>query len=119
MASPFSNENSLYFGGFDPNSNTATNLAWIYKKDYPVNSVANFTQRENNFILYPNPAKHSLCIESEIRKDQTFVIVNLLGENIRSGTLNEQIETLDISSLPQNVYILRIGNESLKFIKTE
>jgi hypothetical protein len=94
-------------------------LAWIYKKDFQVNSVANFTQPENNFILYPNPTNHTLHIKTKIREDQDFVILNLLGETIRSGKLNKQLETIDISSLPQNVYIIRIGTESIKFIKTE
>jgi|AntRauTorckE5430_2_1112549.scaffolds.fasta_scaffold06268_4 hypothetical protein len=119
VSSPFPNENSLYFGGFDSNGNTATNLAWIYKKDFQVNSVANFTQPENNFILYPNPTNHTLHIKTKIREDQDFDILNLLGETIRSGELNKQLETIDISSLPQNVYIIRIGTESIKFIKTE
>ena len=56
---------------------------------------------------------------TEIQEDQEFSIVNLLGEKIGDGKLNGQIETIDISSLPPNVYIIRIGNESIKFIKTE
>ena len=32
VKSPFSNEDAIYFGGFDPNGFIATNRAWIYKK---------------------------------------------------------------------------------------
>ena len=40
VKSPFSNENALYFGGFDPNSNFSTNMAWVFKKDYQNTSVS-------------------------------------------------------------------------------
>jgi hypothetical protein len=119
VSSPFLNESALYFGGFDPNSNTSTNMAWVYKKDYQVNSIDGFDKQENNFVIYPNPTSNQLFLESKIQEDQEFSIVNLLGEKISYGKLNEQIETIDISSLPPNVYIIRIGNESIKFIKTE
>ncbi|MBL6874073.1 MAG: hypothetical protein ISR02_01155, partial [Flavobacteriales bacterium] len=40
VKSPFLNENALYFGGFDPNSNSSTNMAWVFKKDYQNTSVS-------------------------------------------------------------------------------
>ena len=119
VSSPFSDENALYFGGFDPNSNTATNMAWVYKKDYQLNAVNEFTENESNFVIYPNPASNQLFIESKTQVGQAFSIINLLGETIISAQLNGQIEALDISSLPPNIYFIRIDNESIKFVKTE
>jgi hypothetical protein len=119
VSSPFSNENALYFGGFDPNSNASTNMAWVFKKDYQVNSVDDFTENESNFTIYPNPASNQLFLESKILEDYEFSIINLLGKKVVSGRLNGQIETIDISSLPPNVYILRVANEVVKFIKTD
>ena len=119
VSSPFSDENALYFGGFDPNSNTATNMAWVYKKDYQLNAVNEFTENESNFVIYPNPASNQLFIESKTQVGQAFSIINLLGETIISAQLNGQIEALDISSLPPNIYSIRIDNESIKFVKTE
>jgi hypothetical protein len=119
VSSPFSTENALYFGGFDPNSNTSTNMAWVFKKDFQLNSVDDFTEHENNFVIYPNPVSNQLFIETKIQVDQEFSIINLLGETIVYGRLNGIIDIIDTSSLPPNVYIIRIGNESIKFIKTE
>jgi hypothetical protein len=119
VSSPFSNEDALYFGGFDPNSNTSTNMARVYKKDYLLTSIDEFAENENNFVIYPNPASNQLIIKSKNHVKQAFSIINLLGEKILSGTLYGQIEALDISSLPTNVYIVRIGNESIKFVKTD
>ena len=118
-SSPFSNEDALYFGGFDPNSNTSTNMAWVYKKNYQITTVDEFNKTENNIVIYPNPASNQLFIESKTQVEQGFSIINILGEKIVFGTLNGQIEALDISSLSPNIYIIKIGNESIKFVKTE
>jgi len=118
VASPFPGESAVYFGGFDPNSNTATNMAWVYKRDYQVNAIDDITGHENNFVVYPNPASSQLFIKSENFEDYEFNIINLLGKKIASGRINGQTETVDISSLPPNVYILRIANEAVKFVIT-
>jgi hypothetical protein len=118
VKSPFSNETAIYFGGFDPNSYTSTNKAWVYKKDYQVTAVDEIHAQENSFILYPNPASNQLFIESEILEGSEFIIINMLGKKVASGRINGQTETVDISSLPPNVYILRIDNEAVKFVKT-
>ena len=118
-SSPFSNENALYFGGFDPNSNSSTNMAWVFKKNYQDISIDDITENENNFVVYPNPASNQLILESKILEDHEFSIINLLGKKVASGRLNSQIETIDISSLPKNVYIIKVANEAFKFIKTD
>ena len=41
VESPFSNENAIYFGGFDPNGFLSTNKAWIYKKINTLNGDVN------------------------------------------------------------------------------
>jgi len=33
--------------------------------------------------------------------------------------LNSQINTIDLSSLPPNVYLLKVESQSIKLIKTE
>jgi len=118
VASPFPGESAVYFGGFDPNSNSSTNMAWVYKKDYQVNAIDDITMHENIFVVYPNPASNQLFIESKNLEDYEFNIINLLGKKVASGRINGQTETVDISSLPPNVYILRIANEAVKFVKT-
>ena len=36
-----------------------------------------------------------------------------------SGKLNSQINTIDLSSLAPNIYILNIKNQSIKLVKTK
>lgn len=117
VASPFPGESGLYFGGFDPNSNTSTNMAWVFKKEYHLTAVDDIALNENNFIIFPNPASNQLFIESKNLEDYEFSIINLLGKKVASGRINGQTHTVDISSLPPNVYILRIAKEAVKFVK--
>ena len=93
-------------------------MAWVYKKAYQVNAIEDLTKHENNFVIYPNPSSNELFIESENLVDDEFNIINLLGKNVASGRINGQTATVDISSLPPNVYILRIANEAVEFVKT-
>ena len=118
IASPFPGESAVYFGGFDPNSNSSTNMAWVFKKDYLINTIDDITKHKNNFVIYPNPSTNQLFIKSENLEDYEFKIINLLGKKVASGRINGKTETVDISSLPPNVYILRIANEAVKFVKT-
>ena len=46
----------MKFPGFDPNGNAATNMAWVFKKDYLANSIDETQTNENSFFVYPNPA---------------------------------------------------------------
>jgi len=118
VSSPFPNENALYFGGFDPNSNSSTNMAWVFKKSYQVNAIDAITKNEINFAIYPNPSNKQLFIESKNLEDYEFNIVNLLGKKVASGKISEQTEMFDISSFPPNIYIFKVANEAVKFIKT-
>ncbi len=118
VASPFPDESAIYFGGFDPNSNSSTNMAWVYKKEFPINAMEDITLHQNNFVIYPNPTNNELYIESDNGADYEFNIINLLGESVASGRLNGKIETIDITALSPNVYIVRIANKSIKFVKT-
>lgn len=116
--SPFPGGSAVYFGGFDPNGYTSTNMAWVYKRDYQVNAIDDITKHENNFVIYPNPASNQRIIESENLQDYEFNIINLLGKKVAFGSINGQTAKIDIPSLPLNVYIRIIANKAVKFVKT-
>ena len=117
VESPFAGESALYFGGFDPNSNSATNMAWVFKKDYLANSLNEFSINGHNYNVYPNPANNKLFIESHNLNCCEFKIINLFGEIVATGKIDEIIEAIDVSSLSPNVYILKIANKTFRFIK--
>jgi hypothetical protein len=62
--------------------------------------------------VYPSVATDFLNVETSETND--FVIVNLLGQVILGGKI---VERIDISALPEGTYILKVGDEQVKFVK--
>lgn len=75
---------------------------------------------EPSFSVYPNPATHTIYINSS-NADAKFSIVDLLGKVLKAGTLNKEINTVSIGNLPSGIYFVRIdcGNRqaTYKFVK--
>ena len=119
VKSPFGNENAIYFGGFDPNSNTATNMAWIYKKEYLPSSIHEPIEDEIKLAVYPNPAINQLTIEVKTNDMISYEIMSVLGETMLSGYISSGNQTVDISELTPNIYFVRIDGQIFKFVKTK
>ncbi|OWR13848.1 M1 family aminopeptidase [Chryseobacterium sp. VAUSW3] len=65
--------------------------------------------------VYPNPVKNSLSV-SGITKDQQYEIYSMDGKMIKTGTYSSG-KTIDVNILTKGVYLLKIENQNLKFIK--
>jgi hypothetical protein len=117
VVSPFLNEDGLYYGGFDPNGYSATNMAWIFKNELQVASVGEFPEHENKYAIYPNPANDQLFIDNKKKECFTYEIISLQGQVLSSERSCLDNQFIDISKLSPSIYIVRIGNQSFKFIK--
>lgn len=67
------------------------------------------------FAVYPNPVKDDLSV-SGISKNTTFEIYGLDGKLLKSGIYTKE-STINVSKLPKGIYLLKIENQNLKFIK--
>jgi hypothetical protein len=117
VKSPFADENALYFGGFDPNSNTATSMAWIFKKDYQTTSTNEQTQDEIKIMVYPNPAINRLNVKVKTNEVIKYDIISVLGEILLSGFVGSGNHIIDISELASNIYFIKIESQLIKFLK--
>lgn len=61
--------------------------------------------------ISPNPVQDILTLK--IQNELPYKIVNLLGEEMLSGTG----KTIDVQELPEGMYIVQVGNASTKFMK--
>ncbi|MBT4916234.1 MAG: T9SS type A sorting domain-containing protein [Formosa sp.] len=110
------------FGNMTIDSNTEI---WQFVSKYDINgligcSTASINEyRKDNFRVYPNPVNTELTIEMELSEEKKYRIYSTIGGLVLSGKLNSNINTIDLSSLPPNVYILNINNHSVKLVKTE
>ena len=70
-------------------------------------------------IIYPNPAKNNLTIESQ--QKSTIEIFNIQGQTILQQSLQQGKTDIDISRLAIGIYILKLSNnekiEETRFVK--
>lgn len=114
-------------GSFGNMTIDANEEIWQFVSRYDINGLigcATTSIHENNSMLencrvYPNPVNTQLTIDLGLAEEKEFRIYSTIGELMLSGRLNSNINTIDLSSLPPNVYILNISNHSIKLIKTK
>lgn len=103
-----------------PNGSAANEDAFVYDTDVVfsetcLTSIANLPETEA-LALYPNPARHHITLE--IEEATTIRLVNLLGEVLRTQTLQAGMNDLDISELASGIYFIKTENgSSVKFVK--
>jgi len=116
--------------GFNP----ATLLAWKLGSDSDLNTkfvyfdniyfttqaLSNDSFTKNSVSIYPNPASTVLNIEAA-SAIQSLSVVNVLGQEVISRNVSENMISLDVSNLQAGIYIIKTsvdGNiSSTKFIK--
>jgi Secretion system C-terminal sorting domain len=76
---------------------------------------------ENNFIVSPVPAHEFVTIQSLTDLlPADYVLMNLSGQIVKTGRLNSENSTVNISGLNSGIYFIRIGEErrhSYKIVK--
>lgn len=100
---------------------------WQFVSRYDINGLIGCTTtsiyenngQTDNYKAFPNPFNHELTIELKSAQSNDYSIYNVIGELVTSGKLNSQVNTIDLSSLAPNVYILNIENQSIRLIKTK
>jgi hypothetical protein len=82
----------------------------------PALSVATLPEAQN-FKIYPNPAADVLFLEnSDLAQGAKLEISNTLGQILISTNINNQLNEISISSLPQGAYFAKISTaEGLVF----
>jgi hypothetical protein len=121
------NDNSYIASGssssidFDVTTNVNTNSgnAWIVKFA-PLSVGINELRSSNAFSIYPNPANDVIYVNASLSlQNESYTIVNALGQIILSGKLESQYNTINVQHLPSGFYSLQVGkqNQSYKIIK--
>lgn len=72
-----------------------------------------------DYTLTPNPFHEELTIELALAQENKFSIYTMMGELVRQGTLDSRRTTINLSSLTPNVYLLTMGDQCTKIVKTD
>ncbi|MDF1697954.1 MAG: MopE-related protein [Saprospiraceae bacterium] len=81
--------------------------------------ITDVNELENsNVNIYPNPVSDNLHIDIQVNLNTNYQIYSPIGTLILTGTIEPTLNSIDVSKLPGSVYLLRIDNTILKFIKS-
>jgi hypothetical protein len=73
---------------------------------------------ENKMIVFPNPSTGLFFLENQKNKIGSFYrITGLDGKEIMHGYIQNTLLQVDLSQKLSGVYILSIGNQTIKLIK--
>ena len=112
-------------GSFGNMTIDASEEIWQFVSRYDINgliecSTASINEHsKDNFRVYPNPMNSELTIEMDLSEEIKYIIYSTIGELVSSGKLNSNLKTIDLSSLPPNIYVLNINNHSVKLVKAD
>ena len=71
------------------------------------------------FEIYPNPANNIITIVESNREclPMEFTITNMTGQIIMTGVVSSDNHQVNVKELPTGIYLIKIGEETIKFIK--
>jgi len=80
--------------------------------DIQPNGISDVT-REKKLAVYPNPAKEALYLKNA--EGQAYLITDIAGRVLLQGSMRGR--SIDVGMLNSGLYLLRIGTETVKFVK--
>jgi len=66
--------------------------------------------------VFPNPANDFLYVSLEANTNSDFIISNLNGQVVSQGIVSVDGK-IKISNISKGIYVLKVGNERVKFVK--
>jgi len=114
-------------GSFGNMTIDASEEIWQFVSQYDINGLISCetassiesNSKRNKYEVYPNPVNSALMVEMEILEEKEYRIYSMVGELVVRGMMNANINTIDLSMLPANIYVLNIDNQAIKLIKIE
>ena len=95
---------------------------WKFFSKYDLNSItgiepiSDHTQQVN---IYPNPTSSHITVEFDLTEPVEYEMISPLGRRVSIGVISSNNQQIDLSHLPPNIYILKIGNSTTKVLKVE
>ncbi|KOS07295.1 hypothetical protein AM493_15545 [Flavobacterium akiainvivens] len=72
---------------------------------------------KNTFSLYPNPASTVVNIRANDVTEGPYAVYNMLGAVVAQGSLTGMDTAINTANLQEGVYVIKVDNQNLKFIK--
>lgn len=107
---------AVYVVWEDDNSGTVKYRKGMFT---PINTGISNPSDNSQILIYPNPTNSFVAVEFSDSKFQNaeYKIVNILGELLQAGYLNDLKNIISISSLPEGIYFLQVKSKNDYSIK--
>ena len=100
------------------NNNYGSGDFWIVKLDMDISVTINQTQLKNTFFLYPNPTKSQIVIGIDLHQSIGEVLItDMTGKIVKQFETQNTTAEIDISTLENGIYLVKVGNTTQKLIK--
>ncbi len=86
---------------------------WVLELDESLSTEDN---RSTEFELFPNPSSSAITLIGENMGNTPFEIVDQTGRFVQSGLVDD-MNQIDLSSLPNGIYILKVGETFKRVVK--
>ena len=86
-------------------------------KSVTVNTVGINENIANQLQIFPNPTTDQLWISNYDFQNEDYRIYSTIGQVLMQGKLQGETTIINVASLANGIYYLRIGNETVKFMK--
>ncbi len=69
--------------------------------------------------IYPNPARSFFTIELSKPEPMKYILLDINAKQLVSGTIDHKIIKIDLSEYPDGIYIIRLGTQVYKLLKSD
>lgn len=93
--------------------NTSSNASLYVKVDI-CTGINDVSEYDNEILLFPNPSKGTVFIDTKLSDEFNYSITNLLSAELENGVFAEKIE-LDLTHLPKGHYIISVKSNNASY----
>lgn len=115
-------------GSFIPSPGTNHDIdasleIWQFFSRYDLNSLGGTSAVNNQPIdkdqirIFPNPNRGLLTVESQHTVGAPYQIHSIQGQLVKRGVFRQERENLNLSSIPNGLYILSVDGKGFKIMK--
>lgn len=102
-----------YQGG----SNEVVDISSVHKLVFGTSTGVRNSKAEKSILIYPNPAMDYITLKNVPEGDVHIAIYSVSGAQALQLQLSSASQSIDVSCLPQGLYILKVNNQAFKFTK--
>ena len=106
----------FYFTVPTPDKMNGTDATGLLLVPQPEGTGIKNIKVESSIFIFPNPVKEKLTVNG-VKKDATINVYDLAGGLLQSIPAQENSTEINVSSLQQGIYLLRVGEQTIKFVK--